>query len=1418
MPEATPSDAPREFAVEVVRKLRAAGFQSLWAGGCVRDQLLGREPKDYDVATSARPEQVREVFGHRKTLAIGASFGVITVLGPKPVGQLDVATFRRDAAYSDGRHPDSVTFSDPEEDARRRDFTINGLFFDPLAEQVIDYVGGQADLKAGVIRAIGAAQDRIAEDKLRMLRAVRFAATFGFEIELATMTAIQQQASELVIVSAERIAAELRRMLTLGRRRLAIELLDRAGLLEVIFPEMRGILASDWEQTLAIVEALPSPTFPQSLAALLRPLASSPPDLAILADTACRRLKLSAEESGQVLRLLRDEPQLRRASQLTWPALQRLIVADHAEPSLRFATAVARVVDGQTCEIDACRRMLELPSALLNPPPLISGNDLKEIGLAPGPKFRAILDQVRDAQLNSLINTRNEAVSLAEKLATCVAVLLMLVFTGRWCAAEDTTFPAVASIFEKRCVQCHSTDEAKGGLSLSNRERILSGGDSGPAISPGKPNDSPLLDMVRGETPEMPKSAPKLTAEEVAAITKWVEAGAPWKAGRVLEDRSLADTNWWSLRPLTRPAVPNFDAPDKSWIGNPIDAFVLAKLREHRFSPAPAADRRTHLRRLYFDLIGLPPTPEEVDAWLNDKDPQAYEKLVDRLLDSPRHGERWARHWLDVVHFGETHGYDKDKPRPHAWPYRDYVIRAFNQDKPYGRFVEEQIAGDVLYPDTTDGIEALGFIAAGPWDFIGHAEVPESKTDGKIARHLDRDDMVSTTIGAFNSLTVGCAQCHNHKFDPIKQVDYYRLQAVFAALDRADRKYHTDPQQLAKYSTLEARQRELTAEKNKLTAEQQKLGGDELQRLDKLIQVAGQKPPPENPPEHGYHSQIEREPATEKWVQLDLGKPQAIAEVVLVGCFDDFNSIGAGFGFPVRFAVEASNDPAWKTGVSTLIDQTAADFPNPGVTPLRKKVDKVAARYLRIRATKLAPRQNDFILALAELQVIDGEGKNLASGASVTALDSIEAPIRWRKTNLVDGVFPPKPDAMPGSASLAELKQQRLDWLTKSTPASLQDQLSKNQSALESTSRELAQLTPPSLVYAGTVHHGSGTFIGTGSSDGKPRPIHLLHRGDVKQPREEVAAGALTCLPEWSGELPLAAEHREGDRRAALARWLSDRRNPLTWRSIVNRVWQYHFGRGLVDTPNDFGRMGELPTHPELLDWLAVEFRDGKQSIKSLHRLIVTSNTYRQQSLLSDPRDPPGNSPHDPRASDANNRFLWRMNRRKLEAEAVRDAVLQVAGKLDLKTGGPSFQDFVIDQPAHSPHYEYHLHDPNDVRSHRRSVYRFIVRSQPQPWMATLDCADPSMRVDKRNESLSALQALALLNNGFMVTMSGHFAERVASTTKEPAEQARMIYRLALAREPTMAEQTLLSEFIRAQGLANACRAVINLNEFTFID
>jgi hypothetical protein len=744
---------------------------------------------------------------------------------------------------------------------------------------------------------------------------------------------------------------------------------------------------------------------------------------------------------------------------------------------------------------------------------------------------------------------------------------------GRCAGDEYEEFRSrVAPIFEQRCLSCHSGSQPQGGLSLETRNLALAGSDGGAAILPGDADKSFLLDYIQGDDPQMPQDGPPLAAYDVEAIRAWIARGAPWPDDAKLVDRKAISKEWWSLKPLVRTELPEINS---TWIRNPIDAFVLHKLQALGMQSAEEADRRTLLRRLSFDLTGLPPTFEETEAFVDDPDPQAYENLVRRLLASPRYGERWARHWLDVVHYADTHGFDKDKVRPNAWPYRDYVIRSFNDDKPYARFVEEQVAGDYLYPGTADGVSATGFLVAGPFDYVGQIEVAEGTLSKAITRNLDRDDMVGVTINTFNSMTVQCARCHDHKFDPVTQEDYYALQAVFAGIDRADRPY----------------------------------------------------------------------PASQ--------------------------------------------------------------------------VQSVA---LESAGGELAPPASEGVVYAAATE------------------------------------FPPE-----------------------------------------------AAFTP---------------------THGKPRQVYVLKRGSEAHPGELAAPHAPGYIAEAAPHFTLGDVDNEGERRAGLARWLVDPGNPLTWRSIVNRVWLYHFGSGIVDTPNDFGRMGSTPTHPELLDWLAMEFRDGgpwlarPQSLKELHYLLCTSATYRQSS----------HDNADNASRDAGNRYLWRMNRRKLEAEEFRDAVLMTAGKLDLAMGGPGYRNFqFVDD--HSPHYNYEDFDNDDPGTFRRSIYRQIVRSVPDPWMATLDCADSSTSVPKRSETLTALQALSLLNNGFMVGMASGFKQRIereceaeelirGDLEESPSlvRQVSKAWRLALAREPAKEELRIAAEYAEVHGLANACRMIFNLNEFMFID
>jgi len=943
----------------------------------------------------------------------------------------------------------------------------------------------------------------------------------------------------------------------------------------------------------------------------------------------------------------------------------------------------------------------------------------------------------------------------------------------------------------------------------------------------------------------MPQKAKPLSKEEVAAIRQWIVDGAEWPKELVLRDRRLAgaDDNWWSLRPLARPAVP---ATKSDWVRTPIDAFILEKLHEKKLAPSRAAGRRTLIRRLTYDLHGLPPTPAEVAAYLADQAADADARLIDRLLDSPRYGERWGRHWLDVVHFGESHGYDKDKPRPNAWPYRDWVIAAFNSDKPYDRFVAEQLAGDVLFPDDPQGIVATGFIAAGPWDFVGHMELREGSLDKKIARSNDRDDMVSTAMSTFLSLTVHCARCHNHKFDPIAQEDYYRLQAVFSGVDRFDRPFDRDRDtHLARRHLLEEKEK-VVARKKALADIAAKVTSSEIEKIDTeskdlSAQLAG-LPKPEtgvdSSPTNGYHSDIMPQADAAKWVQVDLGRSMLIDEIVLIPARPTDFADTPGFGFPLRFRIDISEDARFSER-QMVAEHTAQDFANPGDKPFVVKLKDGKARYIRVTATRLWKRTNDFVFALAELQALS-EKKNVALGTAVTALDSIEAG-RWSTKHLVDDYTSRARLGNLEAFQAALAKRQNLESqiakLQARRQAAVDEQLDEaTRTELAATTHQLAEFDTrlkawpvPGLVYAAAhvfAPQGGGPTL-------PPRPVFFLHRGSDKTPGDEVTPGALSCLPGLSGEFALSNPADEGRRRAALAQWITDPRNPLTARSIVNRVWQYHFGRGLVDTPNDFGHMGSLPTHPELLDWLACELRDGTEGhededketrrggdkenekvaergawrLKRLHRLVLRSAVYRQVSS-----DNP-----DFAAIDSGNQYLWRMNRQRLEAEALRDAVLAVSGKLDPTMGGPSHQQFFF-KDDHSPVYDYERFDVDSPASFRRSVYRFIVRSVPDPFMECLDCADPSLLTPKRNTTLTALQALSLLNNQFMVRQAEHFAARLNAATTDQDQQIVLAYQLAFGRDPIPDELRLVRDYASKNGLASLCRVIFNSNEFLFVD
>lgn len=969
--------------------------------------------------------------------------------------------------------------------------------------------------------------------------------------------------------------------------------------------------------------------------------------------------------------------------------------------------------------------------------------------------------------------------------------------------ADDPFTSNVATLFTQHCLRCHNDETSKGDFSLTSRVDVLDGG----YVVAGSPDDSELLRLIRSDDAEerMPKDAGRLSEEDVSAIEQWIRAGAVWPAEHRLELPKI-DRDWWSLKPIAVVEPPAGEA------ANPVDRFVDARLAEAKLEPVPQADPLTLIRRVTYDLTGLPPRPEEVDAFIEASEADsetAWSDTVDRLLASPAFGEKFGQHWLDIARYAETHGYDKDKPRTNAWPYRDYVIRSFNEDKPYGRFVAEQVAGDVLYPDEPDGVLGTGFLAAGPWDLIGHIEVGEGKLDGRIAKHLDRDEMISATFNVFQSTTVQCAQCHDHKFDPVSSESYYRLHAVFAAIDRADRVYaglsleqQREKDDIAKQ--LAAAKAERDAAQKKIDAVIAEHAGEWDRQISELKKSSAAVP---LHPAYGYHSQIVSKPDVEKWVQVDLGQVYDLREVTIVPAYDNYNNIGAGFGFPVRFDVIASEHEDVGADSKAVLAYRGGpeNALSPKWRPLRIGVEGVSARYVRVKATELAERSNDYILALGEIRVtsLEGGDENIAAGAQVSSLDSIESGERWGRKNLTDGIaYRPLVDE-DASERLADLEAKRAEAIKDVVPEKLTAQVAEADDRIKALDGRLKSFPKGEVVYAAATQFSSqGQFKPTG---GAARPIHFLPRGDLKSPGERMTPGGPQL---WgSGPFEFAGE-TEGDARAKLAAYLVDRDNPLLWRSIVNRLVQWTLGQPLVSTPNDFGRMGGQPTHPELLDYLAAELRDDpRQSLKSIVRLLLTSEAYQRSSMTDEANG----------AVDTGNTLLWRFHRRRLTAEEFRDSILATAGVLRLEDrGGPSFQDFVIEKPQHSPHYEYHLHDPNDAKAFRRTIYRFVVRSQPQPMLTTLDCADPSISTPQRDESTTALQALTQWNHRLVEAMSGHLRNRLAGLSRP--EAVGMACRLVWGREPDEAERQVLEPLLREHGPATLARVLFNSSAFTYVD
>jgi hypothetical protein len=793
----------------------------------------------------------------------------------------------------------------------------------------------------------------------------------------------------------------------------------------------------------------------------------------------------------------------------------------------------------------------------------------------------------------------------------------------------------VRPILTIHCYRCHSADSVKGGLRLDVRELAFQGGQSGdPAIVPGKSGESLLVRLVASSDPEerMPRKAPRLEAGQIAILRRWVDEGAEWP--------EAAAVSHWAFRPPRRPPTP--EGRNRSWVRTPVDAFIAREHEARGVAPAPEAPRRTLLRRLALDLTGLPPGPAEIEAFLADDSSDAVEKAVDRLLASPQYGERWGRHWLDFARFAETSGYEANALRPAAWRYRDYVVRSFNEDKPYDLFLRQQLAGDEMTPLSDENLVATGFLA--------HGRLDNNQEDRAVQRNDHLVDIVNATAAVAFGVQFACAQCHDHKWDPFTHRDYYRFMGFFVR-GQVNNLQLKDP------------------------------------RLWKAYEAA-------IPPE--------LEPAR-----------------TLLKILQD------------RVKEKLSEEAKAKLPRETL---EALETPAARRTPEQQKLAKEAEKALQFSKEQVEKATPEGDKALV---------KELEKKVEALQKRIPEKPHAWGFYS--PATSPHKPDMLPIKGFY------------------------------------------PMLYNEGQLRQA------------RPR---LLKRGDPRQAGPEVEIG----WPAVLGPTP-----PEATTRTALAEWLASPRQPLTARVWVNYVWQLHFGRGLVETPGDFGLRGARPTHPELLDWLAVEFMEGGWSTKRLHRLILLSSTWRQAS-----RPDGSNERIDPR-----NRLYWRWSPRRLEAEAIRDSVLAVSGELDRTMGGAS----IPDKPAHLEEFQAQEPKMGDPTPYRRTMYYTQRRHAFPEAVELFDGPQAGESCPKRYVSTVSLQSLYLMNNPWVMARVQAFAARVrARAGDDRSRQVEEAFVLALGRPPSGADREAVGPFLASYGddsaraLLHLCHALVNLNEFLYVE
>jgi len=947
----------------------------------------------------------------------------------------------------------------------------------------------------------------------------------------------------------------------------------------------------------------------------------------------------------------------------------------------------------------------------------------------------------------------------------------------------------VRTLFQRRCLECHGPERQEGGLRLDKPVPAASG-----LVVAGDRQASGLLARVASADPEvrMPPRGKALGADEVELVGAWIDAGAEWPAGAWRDPR----LDHWAWQPIVRPAVPGGAEGPAA-----IDAFVAVRLAAAGLSPAPEADRRTLVRRASFDLVGLPPHPDAVAAFEADAAPDAVERLVDRLLSSPEHGERWARHWLDVAHYADSHGYERDQLRPHAWRYRDWVIESINADKPYDTFLREQVAGDVIAPHDPAAVVASGFLVAGPWDLVGQVET-QSPVLRRQARADDVDDMLTQVLAAACGVTINCARCHDHKLDPIPQREYAGLAALLAGVTRGER-----PVSPEAVIARDARRRDLEAALRTATSELHAIAGGSVDLADLVgggdgsgngTRGAGIDP----------RTGLARDRAPLGFLDaIEPNRPVPGPAPFVAAVFVPDGST------PVRLVVDGEPVAGVPPTARQAWDAIRNGPVNAQASTVAAGIDHAADGHAILGLHANAAITFDLAAIRARHPAMERRFRALVAYGGREATAGAEFAVWMDGVRLAEGRLDRTSPGVPLDHALPEDARYLTLVATDGGDGIGHDQVWFGDPRIEGTPprpidaaavaaarervaelrRALATLPEPETVYGPVVQ--------------VPPPTQLLERGDPEKPLAEVPPG----LPRLIGgrAAVLAADAPDGARRLALAEWLTDRANPLTPRVIVNRLWHHHFGTGLVDTPSDFGSGGGRPSHPELLDWLAAELVDHGWSLKHVHRLICTSRTWRQRS-----HGVPGAAAG--MAVDSANRLLWRTSPRRLDAESFRDAVLDVAGVLDRSRGGPGFRDFEVTE-AYAPIYRPLPVDRPELR--RRSIYRCVVRGTPDVFLTTLDCPDPATLAPVRARTTTALQSLAVLNNDFTLRHASAWAERLRREAGADAtEQVRLAFRLAFARDPDGAEAAAAAGLVRDAGLEQFCRMMLAANEFASID